>query len=207
MTDRFTRRRQQQQHNPGYEQNLLSDDYLSSSSIHHDYSNKRSQRRRVRYTNDTIELSPIHSLSSSYVPPNPGYENDTDYRQQQVVSALSIYRPTTHQSPSIRRAILAQTPSRTTGYNDDRDSDGDDGNNIRSGELRKVKEQVLNQHNPAVDLGATSCFSYGCFCFQCVRTTEVGVVENCGRFETFLGPGVRFFFKLDYIGIGRVVFL
>mmetsp|Transcript_18580 Transcript_18580/g.25775 ORF Transcript_18580/g.25775 Transcript_18580/m.25775 type:complete len:282 (+) Transcript_18580:135-980(+) len=33
--------------------------------------------------------------------------------------------------------------------------------------------------------------SDGCFCFQCVRQQEVGVVEDLGQFKTLLNPGLH----------------
>ena len=33
------------------------------------------------------------------------------------------------------------------------------------------------------------CFSHGLMCCQCVRTNELGVLENWGRFTSILGPG------------------
>jgi hypothetical protein len=73
-----------------------------------------------------------------------------------------LYRNTPN-APSLRRSIVPQTPNRTVGAN----------------------------NSNAIDLGSSSLFSYGCFCFQCVRTTEVGIVENCGKFETLLDPGLH----------------
>lgn len=34
----------------------------------------------------------------------------------------------------------------------------------------------------------------GCFCFQCIRQQEVGVVEDLGQFKTLLSPGFHFVF-------------
>lgn len=31
----------------------------------------------------------------------------------------------------------------------------------------------------------------GCCCFQCIRQTEVGVVEDLGQFKRLLGPGIH----------------
>jgi len=42
--------------------------------------------------------------------------------------------------------------------------------------------------NPAVDL-AIPFFSHGCCCMQCVRTQEIGFIEQCGEFQEILGPG------------------
>ena len=43
--------------------------------------------------------------------------------------------------------------------------------------------------NPAEDL-SIPCISHGCFCMQCVRTQEVGFLENFGDFQEILGPGL-----------------
>jgi regulator of protease activity HflC (stomatin/prohibitin superfamily) len=47
---------------------------------------------------------------------------------------------------------------------------------------------TVNQ-NPAPDL-AFSLFSHGCCCMQCVRTQEIGITEECGRFDRIVGPGL-----------------
>jgi regulator of protease activity HflC (stomatin/prohibitin superfamily) len=47
---------------------------------------------------------------------------------------------------------------------------------------------IVNQ-NPAPDL-AFSLFSHGCCCMQCVRTQEIGITEECGRFDQMVGPGL-----------------
>ncbi len=54
--------------------------------------------------------------------------------------------------------------------------------------IREFQPPNPNQ-NPPYDLGSNSLFSYGCCCCRCVRTTEIGVVENFGRFESLLQPG------------------
>jgi hypothetical protein len=46
-----------------------------------------------------------------------------------------------------------------------------------------------NESNPAVDM-ANDCFSYGCCCMQCVRTQEVGIMENFGQFQAIVAPGL-----------------
>ena len=45
----------------------------------------------------------------------------------------------------------------------------------------------LQRENPAVDIGGF--FSYGCCCMQCVRTQEIGIIENFGQFQEILAPG------------------
>jgi len=47
----------------------------------------------------------------------------------------------------------------------------------------------LTQQNPAKDLSIGIC-SHGFCCIQCVRTQEIGIVENCGAFEEIVGPGL-----------------
>ena len=74
----------------------------------------------------------------------------------------NLYR-NTPKTPSLHRTLVPQTPKRTMGGND----------------------------SAKLDLGSSSLCSYGCFCFQCVRTTEVGIVENCGKFEQLLDPGLH----------------
>jgi hypothetical protein len=48
---------------------------------------------------------------------------------------------------------------------------------------------ILNQANPAEDLSIGLC-SHGFCCIQCVRTQEIGIVQNCGAFEEIVGPGL-----------------
>ena len=49
---------------------------------------------------------------------------------------------------------------------------------------------LLNHHNPAKDL-SIPLFSHGGLCCQCVRTQEIGLTENFGRFDLLLGPGLH----------------
>lgn len=74
--------------------------------------------------------------------------------------------------PSFSRAILRQTPARTT-----------------SASLLP-SSLTVTQQNPIEDLAGV--FSYGFFCVQCVRTQEVGIIEDMGRFHELLEPGVYF---------------
>lgn len=50
-----------------------------------------------------------------------------------------------------------------------------------------VNNSLYNE-NPATDL-ADPTLSHGFACFQCVRTQELGYMENFGRFDKILGPG------------------
>ncbi len=96
-------------------------------------------------------------------------DHPTFYEQQRKLQYWTSPKP-----PSIRRTFSSQTPLRTTPYT-----------SIHDG-LDNIK-----QKNPAEDLGANSLFSYGCMCCQCVRTTEVGIVEDFGKFKTVLSPGLH----------------
>jgi hypothetical protein len=53
--------------------------------------------------------------------------------------------------------------------------------------LRRRRRR-LHHDNPAVDMGVDVC-SHGCCCMQCVRTQEIGFVENFGKFQEILAPG------------------
>jgi regulator of protease activity HflC (stomatin/prohibitin superfamily) len=114
---------------------------------------------------------PVVQQEISHRPPEATSDHFLDhptfYEQQRRLLYLTSPQP-----PSIRRTIVSQTPSRTTTYNSLNDS------------LNNIK-----QRNPAEDLGANSLFSYGFMCCQCVRTTEVGIVENFGKYVSLLGPG------------------
>lgn len=41
--------------------------------------------------------------------------------------------------------------------------------------------------NPAKDMG----WDLSCCCIQCIRTQQIGIVENCGQFEEIVGPGLN----------------
>lgn len=45
----------------------------------------------------------------------------------------------------------------------------------------------FHNDNPAKDMGGF--FSHGCCCVQCVRTQEIGITENFGRFQEIVAPG------------------
>lgn len=54
--------------------------------------------------------------------------------------------------------------------------------------VEHIHHNLLQQTNPAQDL-SISCISYGCLCVQCVRTQEIGLTENFGKFDLLLEPG------------------
>jgi len=49
---------------------------------------------------------------------------------------------------------------------------------------------VSPNENPAKDR-AFSLFSHGLLCCQCVRSQEMGISEECGRFDRIQGPGLH----------------
>lgn len=53
---------------------------------------------------------------------------------------------------------------------------------------RRLRIRRLHHDNPAVDLA--NCFSHGCCCMQCVRTQEIGIIENFGQFQEIVAPGL-----------------
>ena len=53
-----------------------------------------------------------------------------------------------------------------------------------------VSKHARDGINPAVDM-ANDCFSHGCCCMQCVRTQEVGIIENFGQFQAIVAPGLH----------------
>ncbi|KAI2497229.1 hypothetical protein MHU86_17276 [Fragilaria crotonensis] len=55
--------------------------------------------------------------------------------------------------------------------------------------IHHIHHNLLNHHNPAKDL-SIPLFSHGGLCCQCVRTQEIGLTENFGRFD-LLGPGLH----------------
>lgn len=52
---------------------------------------------------------------------------------------------------------------------------------------RRRPRPRLHHDNPAVDMGGIC--SHGCCCMQCVRTQEIGLIENFGKFQELLAPG------------------
>ncbi len=121
---------------------------------------------------------------SSYQPPTahesskgnqePLTTSLSQYHDEHVDSMLYLSTPKKPQS-SIRN-IQPKTPARTLAYNTESSTN--------------YNGTSIDRH-PAYDYGSNSFFSYGCCCIQCVRTTEVGIVENFGRFEALLDPGLH----------------
>lgn len=65
-----------------------------------------------------------------------------------------------------------------------------DGSTYRKKHLiHHIHHNILKQTNPAQDL-ADDYISYGGLCFQCVRTQEIGLTENFGKFDMLLEPGL-----------------
>ena len=58
----------------------------------------------------------------------------------------------------------------------------------RSLQRRPYAQRLLHHENPAKDMA--NCLSYGCCCMQCVRTQEIGIIENFGQFQEILAPGL-----------------
>ena len=120
-------------------------------------------------------------IISSYQPPtaqkSPKSKQEqwtslSQYNDENIDSMLYLSTP---KPQSSMRKIRPKTPTRTLAYNSE-----------------VATNYAAIQHNhPAYDHGSNSLFSYGCCCIQCVRTTEVGIVENFGRFETLLDPGLH----------------
>lgn len=48
---------------------------------------------------------------------------------------------------------------------------------------------IRNNENPITD-ETTGLLDNGCCCFQCVRTQELGITEDCGAFQAIRGPGM-----------------
>lgn len=61
----------------------------------------------------------------------------------------------------------------------------------RSRRMNGRPRRRLNRDNPAVDMGGIC--SHGCCCMQCVRTQEVGIVEDFGKFREIVPPGLYCF--------------
>lgn len=147
----------------GFGQHLLPSSYQES---HH-----HTSRSRLRDGSGNHRQIVI----SSYTPPNAQapvhhrkeLESFSNYQRDNINSLLYLSTPTP--ISSIRR-LKPQTPSQTMLYD---------------------PPQHYSTEGPAYDHGSNSFFSYGCCCIQCVRTTEVGILENFGRFEALLEPGLH----------------
>ena len=135
--------------------------------------------------NSTSSNTHSQGVAGSYNPPsghdyshgknyNPPTKDDfwdnppSSLQNENNLLYLSSPKPT-----SLRRTLVTQTPARTAPA------------------LNSIHDSLHQSHfrNPAEDIGSRSFFSYGCMCCQCVRTTEIGVVENCGKFQDLLDPG------------------
>ena len=156
-------RRRQTPYSSGYRQGLLNNDYLSYNA----------DRRIDSWQYRKTAQAPV-VINSLYEPPDSFQTNPPNHTwntsSQPQAGTDSLLYLSTPKPISFRRTVQTQTPSRT----------------LNSNNYVPVHHQTLN---PAHDYGSNSLFSYGCCCMQCVRTTEVGIVENFGRFEALLEPG------------------
>ena len=160
----------------GFRTNLLQNDHLGRT-----YNTTQSQGGSSYNppTRSATAASAGHATLEQqrniYNPPNQNGNNndlfaDHPSSQQYQDNLLFLSSP---QPASLRRAIVTQTPARTA-------------------PAHSFFHDSLNQskfQNPAEDFGSRSLFSYGCMCCQCVRTTEIGIVENCGKYQDILDPG------------------
>ena len=122
---------------------------------------------------------------SFYQPPSLGGNSNLNEQEDfsdHPVEPTSIYY-STPPPPSVSRSFRSQTPSRTS-----RLRELEDANNSAT-KFNSVRDQLRYKINPSEDFGRNSIFSYGCFCCQCVRTSEVGITENFGEFDRVLDPG------------------
>lgn len=160
-------RRRQTPISSGFRQDLLQHDHLNTTNVDEQWSGDHRRSRPPYHQDDPIVFS------STYEPPDNFDNNPTQYNDPNMDQLLYLSTP---KPISIRRTIQSQTPIRTSIYN----------SNEFHGQ--RMKDKSLN---PAFDYGSNSLFSYGCCCLQCVRTTEVGIAENFGRFEALLDPGLH----------------
>jgi len=132
--------------------------------------------------------SRVSLANSTYVPPqNPHNaqspkdemfaDNPTHYAIQQSLLEYTGSNLPNKKNVSFRKT---QTPARTSyNYN-------------LIGTTEYAFDQTRPSVNPAEDMVENSLFSYGCMCFQCVRTTEIGIVERWGKYENLVDPGFHF---------------
>lgn len=115
------------------------------------------------------------------------------YHQQEDMLYISTPQPMT-----IRRLLRTQTPARTAPSQHHMMSMMHD----RIGD----EEQITMTHKVVTaDLTNTSFFySYGCMCCQCVRTAEIGILENCGKYQGLADPGCHCMFWPLMNIIGRL---
>lgn len=171
-------RRRQTPISSGFRQDLLQNDYLPNSA-----QNQEQPRSRYYPPSSLSSTQAPTIVNSKYEPPETFHDSPSQwdsmsqYHQQNTDSLLYLSTP---KPASIRRTVQSQTPARTSVY---------DSNTNNTNSPYPLNYQRIS--NPARDYGADSLFSYGCCCLQCVRTTEVGILENFGRFEGLLEPGLH----------------
>ncbi len=179
MNNNEVLRRRRTPASSGYRQNLLHNDHLLPPGT------RGSGSSGDPIIIQGIQMTPI----SSYAPPRPNAQNDgsndmfTDHPTHHALgeslrnyagggSSSNVNVDMNKKRVSFRKT---QTPARTAH------------NYYHPG------GNIYQRNTIAEDLGANSLFSYGCCCCQCVRTTEVGILENWGRYEALLDPGLHFF--------------
>ena len=182
-------RRRQTPISSGYRQGLLQHDHLTDNTNIGHYYNKQHSSHPFQHNRPLLSSQNQVVATSRYLPPtdifetnptssktqqHPQWKSLSQYQGENIDSLLYLSTP---RPTSIRRTIQSQTPSRTLVYN-----------NIFN---EHPYNESLNSMtaSPTYDYGSGSLFSYGCCCLQCVRTTEVGILENFGRFEALLEPG------------------
>lgn len=176
----------------GFRRGLLQHDHLTTDTMGYDNKQRHTASSQGQivvkstylppesFTDNPTSISTNTGASNSSTGTDIGTDTthwktlSQNHQQQNNIDSL-LYL-STPKPASIRRTIQSQTPSRTAVYNSS--------NNVNERETMKQKA-----FNPAHDLGYNSLLSYGCCCMQCVRTTEVGILENFGRFEALLEPG------------------
>ena len=147
-----------------YKQSLLSNDINDGFFDHPQYTNVSNRWDNSYRPPNQGNID--YFRKETYVPPEmENFETNPIYNASSNLLYLNPPKP-----QSMRKAMLTQTPARTV-----------PSHNHRS--------YMTRGQNPAKDLGANSICSYGFMCCQCVRTTEIGVSESCGRFESLLEPG------------------
>ncbi len=203
-------RRRQTPVSSGFRQGLLQNDHLGYDYDYNSNSNSNGggsgssypynqQQQHQQHRQRQIQQQPI-IVHSTYAPPESFVDNDSggakwqqsksQQRQLQLQQQQLLYL-NPPRAGSFKRAIQSQTPSRTSSYNSYNNNNSNCNKYNNNNNNNKINLSTSTLRPIPHDLAHNSFFSYGCCCIQCVRTKEVGIMENFGRFEKLLPPGVH----------------
>lgn len=167
------------------------------------YSNTRvrqgNNRQRRRIAHHQRKHQQHHSLAQPLVdplstPPKPSHQarrtlwGSPPNQYSPGIELMSQYRPPTSSDAASGNTLIPTTSNGQ--YAMPISSSSSSPLSESSNGISMIHNHHINSNsNPSVDL-SWNCFSHGCCCLQCVRTQEIGIVENCGAFDAIIGPGL-----------------